>query len=62
MSALYLLVGFSLLVALVFLGAFFWAMRNDQYRDTHTPAMRILFDDNSPTSTRSQESPREVSQ
>lgn len=58
MSALYVLIGFSLLVALLFLWAFFWAMRNDQYADTHTPAMRILFDNdaNAPTTTRSQDS------
>ena len=59
MSALYLLIGFSMLVALVFLGAFFWAMRSDQYKDTHTPAMRILFDDNTSKSQRSQDSRRE---
>lgn len=45
MSALYLLIGFSLAVALVFLAAFLWALRTDQYRDTCTPAMRVLFDD-----------------
>jgi len=45
MSALYLLVGFSLLVALVFLGAFFWALRNGQYTDTTTPALRVLFEE-----------------
>ena len=45
MSALYLLVGFSLLVALAFLGAFFWALRNGQYADTTTPALRVLFED-----------------
>ena len=44
MSALYLLIGFSLLVALAFLALFLWAMKNDQYRDTYTPALRILFD------------------
>ena len=44
MSALYLLGGFSLLIALVFLAAFFWAMRNGQYEDTYTPALRVLFD------------------
>ena len=59
MSALYLLIGFSMLVALVFLGAFFWAMRSDQYKDTHTPAMRILFDDNRSKTRRSQDSQRE---
>ncbi len=45
MSALYLLIGFSLLVALAFLAAFFWALRQGQYRDVHTPALRVLFDD-----------------
>lgn len=45
MSALYLLIAFSLAIALLFLAAFFWAARGDQYDDTHTPAMRILFDE-----------------
>ena len=58
MSALYLLTGFSLLVALFFLGAFFWAMRDDQYRDTHPPAIRIRFDDNVTTNTSSPYSSR----
>ena len=44
MSALYLMIAFSLLIALVFLAAFLWAMRNGQYEDTHTPALRVLFD------------------
>ena len=48
MSALYLLIGFSLLIATAFLALFLWAMRNDQYADTHTPAMRVLFDDSIP--------------
>jgi cbb3-type cytochrome oxidase maturation protein len=47
MSALYLLVGFSLLVALGFMVAFIWAMRRGQYTDTQTPAIRILFEDSS---------------
>lgn len=40
-----MLIGFSLLVALIFLGLFFWAVRSGQYDDPHTPSMRILFDD-----------------
>ena len=48
MSALYMLIGFSLAVALVFLAAFLWALRTDQYRDTCTPAMRMLFDEQTP--------------
>lgn len=45
MSALVLMIGFSLVVALVFLAAFLWALRSQQFRDTHTPAIRMLFDD-----------------
>lgn len=39
-----MLIGFSLFVALIFLGLFFWAVRDGQYDDAHTPAIRILFD------------------
>lgn len=45
MSALYVLIGVSLLVALGFLGSFFWAMRKGQYDDDYTPSVRILFED-----------------
>ena len=45
MEVIFMLIGFSLLVALIFLAAFFWAVRDGQYDDGHTPAMRILFDE-----------------
>ncbi len=45
MSAIYLLVIISLTVAVVFLGGFIWAVISGQYRDTCTPALRILTDD-----------------
>ncbi|ASU31961.1 cbb3-type cytochrome oxidase maturation protein [Mucilaginibacter xinganensis] len=32
-------------MATCFLGAFFWAQRTGQNDDLHTPAMRILLDD-----------------
>ena len=44
MSALFILVGISLLVAIGFLCAFLWAVRGDQYEDDYTPSVRILFD------------------
>lgn len=44
MSALFVLIGFSLLIALFFLGAFIWASRSGQFDDKTTPALRILFD------------------
>lgn len=45
MEVIYLLIGFSLLVALVFLALFFWAVKNGQFDDQYTPSMRVLFDD-----------------
>ena len=45
MTIIFLLIGLSLLVALVFLGAFLWAVRSGQYDDDYTPSVRMLFDD-----------------
>lgn len=45
MSIIYFLIGCSLLLASCFLGAFFWAQQSGQNDDLHTPAMRILIDD-----------------
>lgn len=43
-----LLIGISLLVAVGFLIAFLVAVKKGQYKDTHTPSVRILFEnDNS---------------
>jgi cbb3-type cytochrome oxidase maturation protein len=41
---MFVLVGFSLLVALIFLGVFIWAVRSGQYEDKFTPSVRMLFD------------------
>lgn len=45
MNIFYLLIGVSLFAALIFLGAFIWAVRTGQFDDNETPAIRILFDD-----------------
>lgn len=45
MNILYLLIGVSLLAALVFLALFIWSVRTGQFEDTYTPSVRILFDD-----------------
>lgn len=45
MNILYFLIGCSVLMALVFLGAFFWALKDGQHNDVHTPGIRVLFDD-----------------
>lgn len=45
MNMIFLLIGFSILLALIFLLAFFWASRSGQHDDLYTPSVRILFDD-----------------
>jgi cbb3-type cytochrome oxidase maturation protein len=44
-NILFLLIGVSLVAALIFLGLFIWAVRSGQYEDNYTPSVRILFDD-----------------
>ena len=45
MSAIIVLIGFSLLVALIFLVAYLWAVKSGQFDDKYTPSVRILFED-----------------
>jgi len=45
MNIIYFLIGCSVLLALVFLLAFFWAQRTGQNDDLYTPSVRILLDD-----------------
>ena len=44
MSAIFLLIGASILVAGGFLVAFLWSVKNGQYDDDYTPSVRMLFD------------------
>jgi cbb3-type cytochrome oxidase maturation protein len=43
-SVIVILIAASLLVAVGFLIAFLWAVKSGQYDDTHTPSIRVLFD------------------
>ena len=45
MNIIYFLIGCSVLLALAFLLAFFWAQRSGQNDDLYTPSVRILLDD-----------------
>ena len=45
MSALFLLIGISIIVAGSFLAAFLWSVKNGQYDDEFSPPVRMLFDD-----------------
>jgi len=45
MIILYFLIGCSILMALIFLAAFFWSLNDGQQDDMVTPGIRILFDE-----------------
>jgi len=45
MSIIFVLIIISLFVAILFLLAFFWAVKSGQYDDDYTPAMRMLLEE-----------------
>jgi cbb3-type cytochrome oxidase maturation protein len=45
MSVIILLIIFSLLLAIGFLIAFIWSIKDNQLEDDYTPSVRMLFDD-----------------
>lgn len=47
MSVIYILISLSIVIAVVFFAAFILAVKNGQFDDSHTPAIRILFDSDS---------------
>ena len=51
MSVVILLILASLMVGLLFLGAFIWSVRSGQYEDILTPSMRVLADDSTSNET-----------
>jgi len=48
MNVLYILVPLALALALGGVAAFRWAVRDGQFDDVETPALRILLDDTPP--------------
>jgi cbb3-type cytochrome oxidase maturation protein len=51
MSVIIILLIASISVASIFLAAFLWSVKTGQFEDPVSPASRILFDDNAPTSS-----------
>lgn len=49
MSVMLLLIGASIFVAVGFLLAFLWSVKNGQYDDDYTPSIRMLFDNENST-------------
>lgn len=45
MSAIYILISVSFLVAVGFLIAFIWSIKSGQYDDDYSPSVRMLKDD-----------------
>jgi cbb3-type cytochrome oxidase maturation protein len=48
MNVLYLLIPVSLVLLVLVVAVFFWAVRNGQFDDLETPAYRILMDTEEP--------------
>lgn len=51
MGVILVLIAFSVFVAVGFLLAFIWSVRNGQYDDPYGASVRILFDDDKPRET-----------
>lgn len=45
MEVLYITIGVSIVVALIFFFAFIKSVKSGQYDDIYTPSVRMLFDD-----------------
>jgi cbb3-type cytochrome oxidase maturation protein len=52
MEILFVLIGISISMAVVFLALFIWAIKSGQYDDDYTPSVRMLFDENKPKETK----------
>lgn len=50
MDAIYLLIPIALILVVVAVVVFFWAVKSDQFEDLEGPAHSILFDDDKPLS------------
>ena len=48
MDILYLLIPLAVIIMIVAVAAFMWAVRSGQYEDLEGPAHRILMDDDDP--------------
>lgn len=59
MSAIVILLGASLTLALCFLAAFLWSVSKGQFDDPVTPALRMLHDDETTSSPKKGSEPTE---
>jgi len=52
MNILFVLIGISITLAIIFLGLFIWSVKSGQYEDDYTPSVRMLFEDSKPKETK----------
>ncbi len=45
MTILFVLIGLAVMILVIAIAAFFWAVNNKQFDDLDGPAYRVLFDD-----------------
>jgi len=50
MNIIYVLIPLSVILMILAIAFFFWAVRNDQFDDLDTPALDILDDEDQPRS------------
>jgi len=62
MEVLYITIGVSIIVALIFFFAFIKSVKSGQYDDTYTPSVRMLFDDELVTVNKSEEEESNINQ
>lgn len=60
MNIIFLTLGVSIAIALIFLTAFIWATKKGQYDDLTTPSQRMLLDDYEITETKKDEKEEQV--
>ncbi len=51
MSIIYILIPVAVLLTIIGIYIFFWAVKNDQFNDLEKQGMSILFDDDKPEKT-----------
>ena len=60
MSAIFVAMGASFIVAITFLILYLISVKGGQFEDTYTPAIRILFDDDEIDTLENEETKNEI--
>ncbi|MBS3992532.1 MAG: cbb3-type cytochrome oxidase assembly protein CcoS [Bacteroidetes bacterium] len=55
MEVVYITIGVSVIIAIIFFVVFLMNIKKGQYDDTYTPSIRMLFDDEAKKDTKNKE-------